>query len=53
MPIMANPKINNMIDGSGAAGPNVSGENQIPKHPRDMSVEDAPHSRLTELNRVV
>ncbi|CDW72221.1 protein kinase domain containing protein [Stylonychia lemnae] len=44
MPIATNPKINNMIDNSMAA-------DSIPKHQRDMSVEDAPHSRLSELNR--
>jgi hypothetical protein len=46
MPLSNNPKINNMIE-------NHIGnlENQA-KQPRDMSVEDGPHSRLSELNRV-
>jgi hypothetical protein len=53
MPIVANPKINNMIEGPGVSN-NNNMEGSIAKHhPRDMSVEEGPHSRLSDLNRVV
>ena len=44
MPIAMNPKINNMVDTT------ITMDNQT-KHQRDMSVDEAPHSRLSELNR--
>jgi len=41
MPIAPVAKVNNMLDNSIEAT----------SHQRDRSVEDGPHSRLTELNR--